>query len=186
MSRPPCKFYSTPQGCRKGPNCHFSHQNPPRSPLPGPSTGSNIVRNARPQPPASDAPPGTCRFFWTSGRCNREFACRYRHTLRQQDSTSSLSTHGINHSPPNLDVIAPFLTEAGLAKLTSTGSDIFFSNLTKAVTPNEAHNRLKRFLFDDFRFHKTFDAYAFLAPLSSANSSNLTWVSLHFASLTSI
>lgn len=186
MSRPPCKFHSTPQGCRKGSNCHFSHQNPARSLSPGPSTGSNIVRNARPQPPASNAPPGTCRFFWMSGRCNREFACRYRHTLSQQDSTSSPSTPGINRSPPNLDVIAPFLTEAGLAKLTSTGSDSFFSSPTNAMTPNEAHNNLKRFLFDDFRFRKTFDAYAFLKPLSSANSSNSTWVSPYFASLTSV
>lgn len=181
MSQRPCSFHNSPRGCKNGVNCRFSHTTGPVIPSsPGTSARSSVGRNVRAQPPPSNAPPGICNFFWSSGRCNREFACRFRHELRDQGLAASSST--TSRLPSNIDDIAPFLTEAGLAKLNSAGSDIFFSSPTNTMSPNQVHNSLKRFLFDDFRFRKTFEVYAFLTPLNSANSSNLSWVSPDFAS----
>ncbi|KAJ7202968.1 AAA domain-containing protein [Mycena haematopus] len=48
-------------------------------------------------------------------------------------------------------------------------------NFYWALSPNEIHNALKRFLRDDFRFEKTFDIYGFLVPLASVDTSGPTW-----------
>lgn len=75
-------------------------------------------------------------------------------------------------------MVAPFLTEQGLAKLNSNATDGFFAgSKTSLLSPTEAHDRLKRFLFDNFKFKTSFDVYAFLVPLTSANSTNTLWVS---------
>jgi hypothetical protein len=76
-----------------------------------------------------------------------------------------------------METIAPFLTEAGLAKMNGTSTDGFFSLPTKSLSPNEAQNHLTKFLRDDFRFSSVFDIYAFLAILNSASSTNKSWVS---------
>lgn len=73
--------------------------------------------------------------------------------------------------------MAPFLTEAGLAKITGTGTDVYFPIPPNLTTPVETHQHLQRFLRDDFRFKKTFDIYAFLVLLGSASSTNTSWVS---------
>ncbi|KAG5638466.1 hypothetical protein H0H81_012531 [Sphagnurus paluster] len=64
-----------------------------------------------------------------------------------------------NRSQSAVDAISPFLTEGGLSKLNVSGTDIFFAPPTKALSPNEAQNSLRRYLFDDFRFRKTFDVH---------------------------
>jgi hypothetical protein len=76
-----------------------------------------------------------------------------------------------------LDTLAPFLTAAGLAKVTGTGTDVFFSDSTGQLSPVEAHNHLKRYLYDDFRFKSTLDVYGFLTLIGSANTMNPSWVS---------
>lgn len=171
-----CRFHTAPGGCRKGAACTFSHGPiAPSNASPSPSIPDpSRTRETR----TGNAPPGICNFYWTSGQCNREFTCRFRHTVNPGDAGAPRRASPVITTPLSADeAIAPFLTESGLAKLNGSGTDIFFANHSKPMTPNEAHNALKRFLYDDFRFLKTFDIYAFLIPLSNANSSNSTWVS---------
>ena len=61
--------------------------------------------------------------------------------------------------------------------MSGTGTDVFFFPDSNEVSPTVAHNAMKKFLFDDFRFRTTFEIYAFLKPLSSAHTGNNSWVS---------
>lgn len=191
MATPPCSFYKSPRGCFKGKDCKFAHVNTTtvtsRSPSgpSGPSTprGHNSGLHPNESPPTS-LPAGVCRFYWTRGECKREFECRYRHIRPDSDqehapSPSPRST--LLSSSAAREMIIPFLTEKGLAKLNGNATDGFFAGSeTSFLSPTEAHGRLKRFLLDNFRFKTSFEIYAFLVPLSSANSSNTKWVSSGF------
>ncbi|KAJ6625897.1 P-loop containing nucleoside triphosphate hydrolase protein [Mycena sp. CBHHK59/15] len=156
---PPCRFYNTPGGCRHGQSCKFSHSAPGNRDEMSPRTSL-----------AQRAPPGICNFYWSSGSCRHEFNCRYHHTRDPSASAPSSSEPAIaGHS------LAPFLTEAGLAKLNGLGTDVFFAPPSKPLSPNETHNHLKRFLHDNFRFQKTFEVYGFLVPLGSLDTSGPSW-----------
>jgi hypothetical protein len=79
----------------------------------------------------------------------------------------------------SLNAIAPFLTADGLARVTGTGTDVYFSpDSSRDLSPTDAHAALRRFLYDDYRFSTTLEVYAFLRPLSSAHTANTSWVSL--------
>jgi hypothetical protein len=174
MSRKPCHFFSTPKGCRFGENCSFSHNNRSSSPVPSPSNGTAPQQGHSPQP-HSKAPPGICNFYWRTGVCNREFACRFRHTKENTTAHDSQVLQR-NATSSAFDAIAPYLTEAGLAKVAGTGTDIFFSIPDNPISPEEAHNHLKKFLYDTYHFNSTFEVYAFLRILTSATSTNSSWV----------
>jgi hypothetical protein len=61
--------------------------------------------------------------------------------------------------------------------MSGSGTDGFFSqDPSSDLSPSEAHNALKRYLSDFFRFKHTFEVYAFLRPLNSATASNAGWV----------
>lgn len=78
----------------------------------------------------------------------------------------------------SINAVAPFLTADGLARVTGSGTDVYFApDSSRDLSPTEAHHALKRYLFDDYRFRMTFDIYAFLKPLSSAHTANTSWVS---------
>jgi|SRR5882762_9479641 hypothetical protein len=178
MSRNPCLFFNKPNGCRKGSQCQFLHNgagaNVQRPSSPTPSSSSNAARG-RSQSTSRRAPPGICNFYWTSGTCKREFACRFRHTQPSPAANTELRPQVIPLT--SLEAIAPFLTKDGLARVAGTGTDVFFSaDSSKDLSPTEAHNALKRYLFNDYRFKMTLDIYAFLKPLSSAHTSNSSWV----------
>ncbi|KAG1731512.1 uncharacterized protein EDB91DRAFT_1154350 [Suillus paluster] len=187
MSRPHCNFYNSPGGCRRGTSCTFEHNRNaerrgggrPSSPSVS-SDGSPSRRDAqrpqRPISPSSPPPGGVCRFFWETGRCFREFDCRYAHTLRQgQHGTRSLQPFAIPTQAAQ-EFIAPFLTEKGLTKLVGGGTDGYFpQDASTSLTPSEAHSRLRRFLRDDFRFKTAPEIYGFLVSLSSANLQNASW-----------
>ncbi|KAJ7045696.1 hypothetical protein C8F04DRAFT_1065834 [Mycena alexandri] len=166
MSRPQCRFYNKPGGCRRGDQCTFSHEHqlsqPPASPA------------AARRGPLPNAPAGVCNIYWSAGNCRWEFKCRYRHTLNPSLSPSSPSPEW-PPSPTTPNPLAPFLTEAGLAKLNAPGTDVFFPPPAKPMSPNEIHNHLKKFLRDDFRFDKTYDIYSFLIPLASIDASGPHW-----------
>lgn len=177
----PCHFFNSPGGCRRGDQCHFQHTNAnnPTTQSSSPSSQPSMGRtNAPSESSGQKAPPGVCNFYWSTGKCKHEFACRYRHV----NSSSSTETQVRSFSVPSsssLDAIAPFLTEDGLARVTGAGTDVYFSSNPDAdLSPTQAHNALKRFLYDDYRFDKTFFIYAFLKPLSSAHTGNTSWVSL--------
>ncbi|KAL4078405.1 hypothetical protein V8B97DRAFT_1937181 [Scleroderma yunnanense] len=168
LQRPPCRFFSLPGGCRRGNQCHFAHDVSPAPSDAGTTTASN-----RPLPPK-----GVCRFYWEQGRCAREFDCRYRHEtgpdVPKRPATPSAQRPVA--SPLQKERLAPFLTEQGLSRLNGGGTDGFlYQDASNSLSPVEAHNALQRFLFDKFRFQNAFQVYAFLAPLTSANSSNSKW-----------
>jgi len=74
-------------------------------------------------------------------------------------------------------MVAPFLTENGLAKINGNATDGFFAETeASSLSPTDAHRYLKRFLAESFKFKSSFEVYAFLTPLCSANSSNPLWV----------
>jgi len=162
--RPTCKFLNTPRGCRQGPNCKFSHDRSatPNSPVVRPSGSQSSPARSQ------NTPAGVCNFYWSRGDCNRGFECRFKHINSNRSQAASLSQGSAT--------TAPFLAEGGLANITGSGVDAFFSNPDRPLSPAEAHNHLRRFLFDDYRFRKPFDVYAFLVPFNSANSSNTSWV----------
>lgn len=172
MSRRPCHFYNKPGGCGRGNQCGFSHGSSSSSPGARPSGSSPAPR----QGPLAKPPPGVCKFYWSTGKCLREFDCNFRHT-QQPSPGPSLPPASIPRPPTASNSLAPFLTEAGLAKLNASGTDIFFTPPTKPLSPNEIHNNLRKFLRDEFRFEKTFDIYGFLVPLASLDPSGPTWVS---------
>ncbi|KIK93721.1 hypothetical protein PAXRUDRAFT_828683 [Paxillus rubicundulus Ve08.2h10] len=187
MSRPPCRYINSPGGCRRGKDCHFAHtltsktaNTRPFSPSSASSDGSSHPNTQRPNASGSPLPKGVCRFFWEHGRCSREFECRYEHTSKAEGSSRTGPRSTITPSEAVLRRLAPFLTEEGLSKMNGSGTDGFFSQDPSAsLSPSEAHNALKRFLQDNFRFRSTFEVYAFLKPLNSANASNTHWTQEH-------
>lgn len=175
MPRSPCTFFNSPKGCRNGSSCKFLHNadsHVQHSSFPN----SQSPTDSSHQRPSNHAPRGVCDFFWKTGTCKREFACRFQHT-RSSANNVGPSTSTITSQPSAIDMIAPFLTEEGLARVSGTGTDVFFSADSNQISPTIAHNALKRFLFDDFRFRITSEIYAFLKPLSSAHTGNNSWVS---------
>jgi hypothetical protein len=178
-----CVFFDKPGGCRRGNQCKFLHTS---SSSPRPSSRPSSPAPSQGNSPSSQtsrptAPPGVCSYYWTTGTCRREFACRFQHT--SASPVQNVASQPIIRSTQSsaIDSIAPFLTEAGLARVTGTSTDIFFStDSSKDLSPTEAHNALKRYLLDHYRFRMTFDIYAFLKPLSSAHSGNASWVSFYF------
>ena len=184
MSRPSCRFFNTPTGCNRGNQCKFAH-----SPLndtarlsqstPPSDHRAAVPRNSTSPGGNGNSPPGVCSFFWENGRCRREFSCRYKHIQKANESTlgppsTSATT---TRSATVLQRVAPFLTEQGLSKMSGSGTDGFFSqDLSSSLSPTEAHNALKHFLYDNYRFQNAFHIYAFLKPLNSATASNAGWV----------
>ncbi|KAJ7091139.1 hypothetical protein C8R44DRAFT_817142 [Mycena epipterygia] len=162
MSRPrPCRYYNTPGGCKpRGGRCAFSHDGPSAQPSQAPR-----------QAPPPKAPPGICSYYWSTGNCRREFDCRFKHIPNPSLSSSPPESS----TPTATNSLAPFLTEAGLARLTASGTDVFFAQPVESLSPNQTHNNLKRFLHDNFRFAKTFDIYGFLIPVGSLNASGPLW-----------
>ena len=196
-SQLPCRYYNSPGGCNRREKCTFSHipqiQNTDHGEIQGsqgPRSSSSTTRTS-PTPRASSstrAPPssfsspprGVCNYYWNTGSCKREFDCRYEHSQRGQRVNFIQSPRLKVTSQAAEDTIAPYLTEKGLAKIRSGGTDGFFAqDDATSLSPTQAHNCLKRYLSDSFKFDSTSQIYSFLIPLSSANASNRLWVSSH-------
>jgi len=182
MDRPPCRFQFSPGGCLKGRKCYFAHinTNPTRDSTPGPSSAPGS--SSLPQPSTSSpAPaPGVCSYYWKRGECKREFECRYKHIqspgAREASPSQSPSANFFKNTAAK-ELVAPFLTEKGLAKINGNATDGFFSgNKTASLSPTDVHSRLKRFFADNFKFNTRYDIYAFLVLLCNANPSNTLWV----------
>ncbi|KAJ6499128.1 hypothetical protein C8R45DRAFT_981206 [Mycena sanguinolenta] len=162
----PCHFHNKPGGCRRGSQCGFLHDNPSSGPRARPSGPSSR------QSPLPNAPGNVCNFYWSTGNCRREFDCKYDHI---RNPSSSPSSSNLPRASGSANPLAPFLTEAGLAKLNALSTDIFFAPPKTPLSSNEIHNSLKKYLRDTFRFQKTFDIYGFLVPLASVDTSGPTW-----------
>ncbi|KAF9555859.1 P-loop containing nucleoside triphosphate hydrolase protein [Agrocybe pediades] len=184
MSRkPPCRYFQTSGGCRAGAQCTFAHDKASTSTAGSPQSSPSRHRSSTPTSPSSNAsvPPGACRTFWTTGSCRFEFQCRFRHVNPNSNEPGGMGspTRQTNlnlANPATREMVAPFLTESGLAKLNGVATDGFFSDVpTTSLSPSEAQSRLRRFMVDGFRYRHTYDIYAFLVPLCSASTNNKSW-----------
>ena len=184
-----CRFYQKgPSHCRFGDKCRYSHIQAEESSGPQASTSAPSPRY-RPSestilPEASSPlPSGVCSFYWKTGKCKREFECRFTHI--RCDDGPEITPQRPQFNLAGNDAIAPFLTEQGLAKINGIATDGFFEEgKSTSLSPTEAHSRFKRFLLDTFRFKSTFEVYSFLIPLSSASSHNPLWVCISLNSST--
>ena len=160
-----CRLYQAGD-CRFGAKCKFSHSAHTQG---GQSPGSSTSI----PPKASSSPPsGVCSFYWKTGGCKREFECKYEHI--QCNDGPEITPQRPQFNLAGNNAIAPFLTEQGLAKINGIATDGFFESTS--LSPTDAHGRFKRFLSDTFRFRTSFEVYAFLVPLNSANCNNSLWV----------
>ena len=138
------------------------------------------------------APLGTCRIYWVQRDCRNGFNCRFRHIFHSDFSTTNggRGGHGRGRGRGGAPTTSPrpfissggtggqtmpILTEETLETLGTTTTDGYFS-VGKFLNTTEAHNQVKRFLLDKYEWRSTFEVYAFLQPLSSANVNNTDWV----------
>ncbi|KAI6041108.1 hypothetical protein EDC04DRAFT_2566184 [Pisolithus marmoratus] len=173
--RSPCQFFSSPGGCRRGDACKFPHvrRNGGR---PAGGSAPSTPHSSATTPRSTGNAPRSCRFYWESGRCSREFECHYRHVQAPQGSNSLAHSSNTANSSPLRDRLAPFLTAQGLARMNGGPTEGFLSTeMPDSLSPVEVHNLLQKFLFDNYRFQATFNVYNFLMPLKSANPSNDKW-----------
>ncbi|OCH91424.1 P-loop containing nucleoside triphosphate hydrolase protein [Obba rivulosa] len=178
QSSEPCRFVSQPGGCRRGNSCRYSHD-PGQA---GPHRGARARGRGRGASAAptgrGGVPLGFCNAFWSNGRCDRDFQCRYKHVQNPASLSGEGTASQSGAGPSVVESVVPFLTPAGLAKLSEPGTDGFFSNnASQNQSPAEVHNYLKRFLFDSYRFRTTQDIYGFLSLLGNVSASNEKWVS---------
>ncbi|KAH8107252.1 P-loop containing nucleoside triphosphate hydrolase protein [Cristinia sonorae] len=172
MSRAPCHFYGTRGGCRRGTSCHFRHgsdtkdkQSSPSAPSPSSPTTASTAH-------AGGPPPGVCNFYWQTGDCARGFRCRASHTINPARAAVAPTATVASSIPAEL---APFLTDAGLARMGDMSTDVFFAASGQVKSPADVHNFLKRFLYDNYQFRSALDAHSFLGLLVEANTNNPSW-----------
>ena len=180
MAQQICRYFDKPGGCRRGSNCSFLHG---RGGAPVRGRGaSRTGRGGSPSSPSSatsssGVPSGVCTFFWNTGECTRGFSCRARHDINPANSRSSSTSVPPSAASSIPVVLAPFLTDAGLARIHESSADVFLTNTTKPRSPTDVHNFLKRFLYDSYHFRSSLDVYAFVGLLADANTNNGLWVS---------
>ena len=108
-------------------------------------------------------PRGICHIFWSSGACDRSFDCTFKHQVRDQVVSSSAAQP--------TDYTPDFFSLEGLAE--NNGSVV---DTQHTLSPSEAHNHLKFYLFDNFEFRDAIHVEGFSRILASAHSRNRTWV----------
>ncbi|KAH9839366.1 P-loop containing nucleoside triphosphate hydrolase protein, partial [Rhodofomes roseus] len=171
--REPCRFFSSPGGCRRGLACRYAHDRASASR--GPDRSSSLG-GAQQNSGSASAPPGVCRAFWADGECRHGFQCRYKHIPSPQHVHPLTGGSAQGAVPSAIETLAPLLTEGGLARLTERSTDGFFAtDPSKQLTPSELHNYLKRYLFDDYRFRHVLDIYSFLNLIGNASANNAKW-----------
>ena len=165
-----CNNFLRTGKCQYGSKCKFIHDRVPRnqsrSSTPGPSASG-----ASPPPPSNRpnglprAPPRVCNYYWSSGTCSRGFDCSFKH----ERSPSASSTSGL--PPADMEEEPDFFSVEGLTADSATIRDERHS-----LTPSEAHNHLKGFLADNFRFENAARVQGFVRILASINDRNKAWV----------
>ncbi|KAG9309779.1 hypothetical protein JVU11DRAFT_10153 [Chiua virens] len=160
MSRPPCRFFNTPNGCNRGSKCKFAHSSPNNNPDTSEQLSPSISDSSL-RLPSSSRPSGT-------GNSPCKQVQKHGSSLLSAGSTTIQSTAVLQR-------VAPFLTEGGLSKMSGSGTDGFFSQDPSSLSPSEAHNAIRRFLFNKFTFKSTFEVHAFVKILSSATTGDTRW-----------
>jgi len=112
----------------------------------------------------TSTPRGICHFYWSIGVCDRGFDCTFRHQAKDQVTVSSPATQSTDHTPD-------FFSLEGLA--TNNGSIV---DARHTLSPSEAHNHLRVYLFDNIVFHDAINVEGFSRIFASVTSRNRAWV----------
>ncbi|CAE7233886.1 unnamed protein product [Rhizoctonia solani] len=205
VSKPICRFYQSPGGCRQGANCKYAHTGPPGVPANAAESSGNA--RAQTQPPLDpNVPAGICRFFWSRGSCNRGTSCTHIH--QRPDSQGNTPTpftqvprgvcrafwasglcgrgaeckfeHRVNPSaaPPeekSPNSLQSHFKAAGLGHFAALDVDKFCAGTGKGASPSDTKAFLRRFLQDNFRFQTATQIYSFLEIICNANTQNTEW-----------
>lgn len=186
-----CRFYWRTGSCRFRVDCHFRHvctesvTGESEGIVSGSGSTNLLPSTAGIEPrPDSQAPPGICRFYWRTGSCRFEFNCRYRHMTSEAQAEVDKPVRAWSPSPMSMSidfrVIAPFLTDAGLTKMSCLGTDVFWSSVDRKLNPQMTQYYLSHFLSDGYHFRSVEQVYSFVTLLKNASSENDTWVSIIF------
>lgn len=170
-NRPPkvCNLFL--QGkCNYGKKCKFEHsRNASASPSSRGRGGAPPRGGHRPSPSGHNpnVPRDVCRLYWTSGRCDRAFDCSFKHVQGENAPGADVGTEaedtGVDYS--SVDALAG---EAGVETRPS-------------LSPAEAHNHLKPFMADNYRFTSTSRIQGFVRVFASVHSQNRAWVCLRLS-----
>ncbi|KZV95023.1 hypothetical protein EXIGLDRAFT_766612 [Exidia glandulosa HHB12029] len=154
-----CRFYWTRGTCTRGTSCFFKHQAADGSPSASSAGSPTASRPSSPVAFQKPAPPGTCRFFWTTGKCNREFACTFRHEspAASADAEGSWRARATPQAP---------------AFALSIGRGV-----RRELAPADVQTRLLPFLKEGFTFDSAGKIYTFVHLLSCATPTNKSWTS---------
>ena len=133
---------------------------------PSPTRASGRGRGGPSVPPIdrTGVPRGICNFYWSTGACDRSFDCMFKHDARPGVQDSSPATRPTDYTPD-------FFSLEGLA--VNNGSIV---DTQHSLRPSEAHNHLRRYLFDNFVFRDAINVEGFSRILASVNSRNRAWV----------
>jgi hypothetical protein len=136
------------------------------SSVPSNSHGRYIVRGRGGVPPIdrTAVPRGICNFYWSTGTCGREFDCTFKHETKPGVQESSSTSEPADNTPD-------FFSLEGLA--INNGSTI---DAQHSLSPSEAHNHLRFYLFDNFVFRDAIKVEGFSRIFASVNSRNRAWV----------
>ncbi|TFY64195.1 hypothetical protein EVJ58_g2786 [Rhodofomes roseus] len=113
---------------------------------------------------AAGAPYRVCNYYWTTGNCSRGFECSFKH--ERSPATASAAAPATEEQDEDPDI---FSVE-GLAAGNGVTRDEGYS-----LTPSDAHNHLKNFLADNFRFDNASRVQGFVRILASINDRNKAW-----------
>ncbi|KAF8997694.1 hypothetical protein BDQ17DRAFT_1428824 [Cyathus striatus] len=165
-----CRLFTTPQGCRFGNRCKFSHDRSSTSSTTRTSNASSRstqpldgARSPTPNRPPSSAPRQVCSVFWESGKCNRSFDCRFKHERKPNASAGAQPTP-VPEEDPDFFSLEGMVSSSGAA-----------SEQLHQLNPHEAHNHIKFFLRDNYTFENASKVQGFVRILASIGDRNKSW-----------
>jgi hypothetical protein len=172
-----CRHFGSPEGCRFGRRCRFSHDLTPTSASPQLSQGNTqssptpSTHRARPVRSGGTAPRTFCDFYWNTGICNRGFDCTFKHQKNANpQSGSTISAGGTKDEDSAANAALDFFTMDNLTQMAGVG-------LLSAQegTPENAHNSIKRYL-GGTSLTSPADMKPLASVLASMNRRNHSWV----------
>ena len=177
-----CHLLRSGKGCHFGVKCKFSHDvgsDTSRATTPESSsrrlrdsTASQTANNNRGVPGGDHAPRNICDFYWKTGKCNRSFDCTFRHEQMPNTALNHDNQSSTQSDEDAANSALTFFTAEGLEEVTGVTM-----HEDHGLKPADAHNSIKTYLRDGYKFRSPSDMLAFVRILASINRRNKAWVS---------